>query len=413
MPAGSSSGAQKKSQRPVLSSHIAHAHAFGTVPTPGNPSSAKAPTSYFPLPTPPAPLRSFTVPQNTESTRGTEGDTTTYPTSISSSHRDTSSARAAEGRTKQARSGPSPATGLEQKAPRRSSRTADSSNKSRAQSSASISDVSTFQFASAAPFGINCTGSPYVSSPGGHSARSALSIAEIDCFFVQGSRSSTYSAHSPRSQSVSASGGRSDHSTEPTLSSNEEMGGSDMWMSDQAERERQRAERLAFMKARKEAREELRRQKRAERVGPGNDLSAQSRSTWREAIRSQGAMTLTNAPTREWARERKRTTTEESKISTVTNQTVLPAACTDTPTPPSGPGPPGHVLSDSSVDTLANNLTTNLTLSTLPSAILENPRAEDATPQQAEREPPGAPVLNRLDSDQTEIGSPPPQPDDA
>ncbi|KAG8756009.1 hypothetical protein FRC12_010715 [Ceratobasidium sp. 428] len=406
MPAGSSSGALKKSHRPVLSSHIAHAHAFGTVPTPGNPSSAKGSTSYFPLPTPPAPLRSFTVPQNAESTRGTDEDTTTYPTSISSSHQDTSSVRAAEGRTKQARSATSPAAGLEQKAPRRSSRAAGSSNKSRAQSGASISDVSTFQFASAAPFGINTANSPYVSSPGGHSARSALSIAEIDCFFVQGSRSSTYSAHSPRSQSVSASGGRSDHSTEPTLSSNDERGGSDLWMSDQAERERQRAERLAFMKARKEAREELRKQKRIERVGPSNDLNAQSRSTWRETIRSQGTIAL-NAPTREWARERKRTTTEEPKISTITDRIVVPAACTDTPTPPSGPGPPGHVLSDSSVDTLANDLTTNLTLSTLPSEILENSRAEDATPQRVEGEPPGAPVLNRLDSDQTEIGGSP------
>ncbi|KAG9075377.1 hypothetical protein FS749_012967, partial [Ceratobasidium sp. UAMH 11750] len=215
-----SSGVPKRSQRPVLPSHVAQAHAFAAVPTPGNPL-VKTGNSYFVLPTPPAPLRAFTLPQSGDPAKGTEG-TTSYPTSVASSLRDGPSQPAAEKGATQARSADSP---------KRRYPKATDSTKSYTHSSASISGTAPLQFATAAPFCANGS-SPYLSS-GSHSARSALSIAEIDCFFVRGSHSSTYSAplRSPCSQAASECAGLSDYSADQT--SNDET--SDMWTSDQAE----------------------------------------------------------------------------------------------------------------------------------------------------------------------------------
>ncbi|KAG8745220.1 hypothetical protein FRC10_008532 [Ceratobasidium sp. 414] len=353
MAAGSSSSVQKKSQRPVLPSHVAHAHAFAVVPTPGNPSSAKTGSSYFLLSAPPAPLRAFTLLQAEMSTRGTEGDATTYPASVSSSQQDENSI--VEKWAEQPRSADA--------APRRSSGAVEPSSKTYAHSSTSISGATPLQFATAAPFGVNDAGSPYMSSSGSHSARSALSITEIDC-------------------------------------SNDET--SDMWTSDRAERERQRAERQACMRARKEAKEELRMQRRLARVGAADELSVQTEPTWRETIRSQGTPSSDDVPATR-ARVRKRAATMDSTFfAAALGRAVAPAVSADTPTP-SGPSPPGHARSNpASADTLANDLTTSLTLPTLPSEILENPQPRDTTPG----DPPSAPVLDRFDSGETEIGAP-------
>ncbi|QRV79147.1 hypothetical protein RhiJN_07162 [Ceratobasidium sp. AG-Ba] len=423
MPTGQSSAAPRKPSakpRPVLSSHVAHAHAFAAVPTPGNPASARSTTSYFPLPTPPAPLRSFTLPQNDSAKMTDGGDTNTYPTSVASTSQRDALVRASEKRVKEARTTVSAPEHVERKSARRSSRAADSSSKAHTHSSASISGMGAFQFATAAPFGINAGSNSYIPSPGVHSARSALSIAEIDCFFVQGSRSSTYSAYSPRSQPVTGSTGRSDQSAEPTLSSNDELGeggSSDMWLSDQAERERRRAERQAFMKARKEAREELRKQRRLAKVGAADGLSAEAQSDWRQAIRSHGTIPLNDVPlSRESIRERKRANTAASERAikgNIPNQPLVLAShiAPTTAAPPSGPGPPDRAPSEStSADTLANDLTTNLSLSTQPSEILEN-SPEDSTEQTPADQPQTAPVLNRFDSDETEVGSSTRQPE--
>ncbi|KAG8730757.1 hypothetical protein FRC11_005874, partial [Ceratobasidium sp. 423] len=70
----------KKFRRPTLSPQVAHAHAFAAVPSPGAPKSAGS--CYFPLPTPPAPLRSFALIQND---LGSLDADTSYPTSAEDS----------------------------------------------------------------------------------------------------------------------------------------------------------------------------------------------------------------------------------------------------------------------------------------------------------------------------------------
>jgi hypothetical protein len=160
--------AQKKSRRPVLSPHTAQAHAFATVPPPGGhkPNS----TSYFPLPTPPAPLRRFAL-QNDDSSTNAEGSTL-YPTSIASSKQDPVSVRINNAENaKEVANRPASSTPTHHDPPK--------SPKTR-QSQSSVS-AHRFEFASAAPFSSNLhVGSSGLSSSSSHSARSALSIAEID-----------------------------------------------------------------------------------------------------------------------------------------------------------------------------------------------------------------------------------------
>ncbi|KAF8608639.1 hypothetical protein BDV93DRAFT_541112 [Ceratobasidium sp. AG-I] len=412
---GPSSGVSKRPQRPVLPSHLAHAHAFAAIPTPGRQAAPKSTTSYFALPTPPAPLRSFTLPSTTDSAEGTEGATTSYPTSLSS-RRDGESGDLRRGCGENKARATSKPEALDQTVARRTSK-ADSKAQSHSQSSASVAGSS--QFASAVPHSTSRSGSPFISSPGAHSARSALSIAEMDCFFVQGSRSSAYSVRS----SSNSSKYQSDHSAASIsdfgLSSSDGMRGdqSEIWTTDAAERERQRMERQAFMKARKEAREEVRRKNRPSKGQlPENDTEATL--TQRGAVQAQNSTSPKVVPkSRHSTRGHKR----EEAIAprsllgpTASTGPPVPAESSSTQPPPSGPGPPQIRNSSSleqsgSIDPLASDLSTNLTLSTAPSSEgaqeSDNVPLKDVSIPPQDESTPTAPVLGRFNSDETEVGA--------
>ncbi|KAF8756981.1 Basic region leucine zipper [Rhizoctonia solani] len=312
---------------------------------PGGPKSASS--SYFPLPNPPAPLRAFALAQS-DTSHGVEPSTASYPNSTSNP-----SAHSRREKPKENRNASCSSRGQ-----------ADRPCKS---PSAPSPSPSHYQFASAAPFSVSTPNrSSALSSSSSASIRSALSIAEIDCFFVQGSRSSAYSATRSNSSSLSRApsdaGGGSASLSELGLSSNEE---GERWVSDEAERERQREGRRAFMKARQNLRDEARRRRR-ESKGESVDIS--HAATWREPRASQMARRF-------------------------------PAPLTDmlgmSSPPPSGPGPPSG--SDVPVDTLADVLSESMSLSGTPPE--EQKSDQDSTPD-------GIPTLNRFDSDNTAVGLP-------
>ncbi|CAE6416738.1 unnamed protein product [Rhizoctonia solani] len=366
---------QKKSRRPVLSPHVAHAHAFAVVPSPGGSKSASS--SYFPLPAPPAPLRAFTLAQNDTSV-GVEPSTTSYPTSIT----DPSAVSGGE-KLKETTNMYS----------RRISIPGD-----RLCKSPSARSPSHYQLTSSVPFS-ECTPnrSSALSSSSSASIRSALSIAEIDCFFVQGSRSSAYSATRSNSSSLSrapsdADGGSASLS-ELGQSSNEEAG-SERWVSDEAERERQREERRAFMKARQNLREEARRRKRASTGGIVDDSHA---ATWREVIGAKKAIPLRGIPESRASSSRGPSTVGSPRSPHMARRPAAPLAdMLGASPPPSGPGPPSE--SEIPVDTLADALSEAMNLSeTTPE---EQTSDQDSTPDGI------IPPLNRFDSDETAVGLP-------
>lgn len=151
--------APRKTRRPVLPPHTAHAHAFAAISSPGENRSSSS--LYFPLPTPPAPLRSFTLTQNGEPANDLD-TSTQYPTTASS------------------RRDPKPARRNSKENPKRDAadRLASLTPKDKPLANTKSSICShQFEFASAAPYSANNTGSSGLSSSSG---RSALGIAEID-----------------------------------------------------------------------------------------------------------------------------------------------------------------------------------------------------------------------------------------
>ncbi|CAE6511172.1 unnamed protein product [Rhizoctonia solani] len=379
---------QQKSRRPVLSPHVAHAHAFAAVPSPGAPKSAGS--SYFPLPNPPAPLRTFTLAQNDA---GALDANTSYPTS---GEDPAQHARISviSGKKSQEANSTSP------NAPRQAPDASPKSPTARTPSSGSR-----HQFAPA-PFSVSTPNRSWgFSSSSSASAKSALSIAEIDCFFVQGSRSSAYSAahsnSSSQSRPPSEPGGGPAPLSELGLSSNEEAGSGDKWMSDEAERERQREERKAFMKARKNLREEARRMKR---LSAGGQIDDTHTATWREAIQAQAVMPLKGIPESRAGSSRGASASGSPRGSQHAKQSAEPLANMLTAPPlPSGPGPPPE--SDAPVETLAASLSESMTIS---GGIPEGQASNGPTPP-ADGAPP---TLNRFDSGKTAVGIPAiPQPD--
>ncbi|CEL60761.1 hypothetical protein RSOLAG1IB_04000 [Rhizoctonia solani AG-1 IB] len=377
--APSGGAAQKKSRRPVLSPHVAHAHAFAAVPSPGPPKSASS--SYFPLPTPPAPLRASALAQN-DTNVGVEPSATSYPNStITDPSTHSSGENLRETTNMSCRSGS-----------RRVSMPVDGSSKY-----PSAPSPSHYHFTSTVPFSA-CTPnrSSALSSSSSASIRSALSIAEIDCFFVQGSRSSAYSATRSNSSSLSRApsdaGAGSASLSELGLSSNEEAG-SDRWVSDEAERDRQREGRRAFMKARQKLREEARK-KRASTGGVPDDSQT---ATWREVIGASTAMALRGIPESRASSSRGYSTAGSPRSPHEAKQPTAPLAdmLRTSPPPPSGPGPPPEPCIP--VDALAGVLSETMNLS--EAASEDQKSDQDSTPD-------GIPSLNRFDSDNTAVGLP-------
>ncbi|CCO29012.1 hypothetical protein BN14_03014 [Rhizoctonia solani AG-1 IB] len=419
--APSGGAAQKKSRRPVLSPHVAHAHAFAAVPSPGPPKSASS--SYFPLPTPPAPLRASALAQN-DTNVGVEPSATSYPNStITDPSTHSSGENLRETTNMSCRSGS-----------RRVSMPVDGSSKY-----PSAPSPSHYHFTSTVPFSA-CTPnrSSALSSSSSASIRSALSIAEIDwyvsvsrllpkpsflidkrtthrvglrislyeiprliqiglcSFFVQGSRSSAYSATRSNSSSLSRApsdaGAGSASLSELGLSSNEEAG-SDRWVSDEAERDRQREGRRAFMKARQKLREEARK-KRASTGGVPDDSQT---ATWREVIGASTAMALRGIPESRASSSRGYSTAGSPRSPHEAKQPTAPLAdmLRTSPPPPSGPGPPPEPCIP--VDALAGVLSETMNLS--EAASEDQKSDQDSTPD-------GIPSLNRFDSDNTAVGLP-------
>ncbi|CAE6483229.1 unnamed protein product [Rhizoctonia solani] len=380
--AAPTSAASKKLRRPVLSSHVAHAHAFAAVPSPGAPKSAGS--SYFPLPTPPAPLRTFAVYQN-----GDTNASTSYPASV-------------EDPGQQARINTHLGETLREATPCTSSSSrvrqgSDAPPKSPLARPPSTS--SQYQFASASFSRCTPTRSSGFSSSSSTSARSALSIAEIDCFFVQGSRSSAYAARSnssSQSRPPSEPGGGSASLSELGMSSNEEAGSTDVWTSDEAERERRREERKAFMQARQQLREDARRKKRQSTGGLNNDAHT---ATWREVIQAQTVMPLKGIPESRTSSSRGPSASGSPRGIQHAMQSGEPLAdMLRAPPLPSGPGPPPEP--DDAVNTLAATLSKSMATSDpIPDEHKRDPGLTpptDGTP----------PTLNRFDSGKTAVGIP-------
>ncbi|CAE6438444.1 hypothetical protein ACGC1H_006982 [Rhizoctonia solani] len=376
------SAGPQKTRRPVLPSHVAHAHAFAAVPSPGAPKSASS--SYFPLPNPPAPLRTFTLAPS-ETNAGAPAST-----SYSKSTRD--------------RAQPAQIT-LNSGEKLQEVTNAPKSNAARQKADGSKSPFaptpskgSPYQFASAPFATCTPTRSSGFSSSSSTSARSMLSIAEIDCFFVQGSRSSAYSAprsnSSSRSRPPSESGGCSAPLSELGLSSSEETGSGDIWVSEESERERQREERKAFMKARQSLREEARRKKRK----TGGQADDAHTATWREVIQTRAAMPLKGIPeSRAGSSRASASGSPRGNQPTTRPLEPLVDMLRTSPLPPgSGPGPP--LEPDAAVNTLVDTLPGSMAISeSLPEEqASEQTFPTDDTP----------PALNRFDSGETAVGTP-------
>jgi hypothetical protein len=163
------------------------------------------------------------------------------------------------------------------------------------------------------------------------------------------------------------------------------------------------------MKARKEMREAVRRQKRIARAeaeaGTTLTLGPDARSTWREAIKSQGTIPLNDIP----RTTRRRGASSKSPPNDTRAQPEAPVTPAETSVqpPPSGPGPPDHSLNESSpIDALADDLAT---MSTDSPETSEDSPTKPATPQHGDDPTFVAPVLSRFDSDETETGASPPQ----
>ncbi|CAE6526632.1 unnamed protein product [Rhizoctonia solani] len=365
------SAGPQKSRRPVLPSHVAHAHAFAAVPSPGAPKSASP--SYFSLPNPPAPLRAFTLAPSE-----THAASTSYPKSARQPARITAnSGEKLQEVTNAPRSN----------APRQ--------KHNGPPKSPCAPTPPHYQFASAPFSTCTPTRSSGISSSSSTSARSMLSIAEIDCFFVQGSRSSAYSAarsnSSSRSRPPSESDGCSAPLSELGLSSSEEAGSGDIWVSEEAERERQREERKAFMKARQNLREEARRKKRKS----GGQTDDAHTATWREAIQTRAAMPLKGIPESRAGSSRGASASGSPHGNQPATRPAEPLGdmLRMSPLPPgSGPGPP--LEPDVAVNTLVDSLPGSMAIS--ESSPEEQTSPTDGTP----------PALNRFDSGETAVGIP-------
>lgn len=212
-------------------------------------------------------------------------------------------------------------------------------------------------------------------------------------FFVQGSRSSTYSA---RSHSSSRSRAPSEGTSGPAPLSELGLGSSDElveepWTSDEAERERRREERRAFMKARQSLREEVRRRRLD---SGGEELGLHPNVTWREVIQARAVMPLKGIPP---ARISPRTTTpRQSPDAQEGLQVSLADGLITQSPPPSGPGPPDEPVGGAAVvDTLAS-LFSGLSLGASGGEQASDPIPFGDT----------LPSLSRFDSDHTALGSP-------
>lgn len=187
---------------------------------------------------------------------------------------------------------------------------------------------------------------------------------------------------------------------------------SEIWMSDDAERERQRLERLAFMKVRKEARDELRRKTRAAK---GQALEERTEKT--QTLRAQKVISPEVIPKPQHsAREQKREdkTTLRGPINPAVSAGPSRVEASSAQPPPSGPGPPQipdspSLEQSSSIDSLASNLSSNLTFSTLSSSEVisgsDDILSKDASLPPRDESTPIAPALSRFDSDETEVGA--------
>ncbi|CAE6439145.1 unnamed protein product [Rhizoctonia solani] len=379
------SAGPKRSRRPVLSPHVAHAHAFAAVPSPGAPKLATS--SYFPLPTPPAPLRTFTLAQS--EANSSVPASTSYPASVRDQGRPAQIDMHCGEKLQELTNAPqSSATRRRIDVPPKSPL------------APTPPTGSNYQFASAQFSNCTPTRSSGFSSSSSASARSMLSIAEIDCFFVQGSRSSAYSAarsnSSSQSRPLSESGGGSASLSELGLSSNEEAGSGDLWASDEAERERQREERKAFMKARQNLREEARRKKRASVGSPIDDAHA---ATWREVIQTRAAMPLKGIPESRAGSSHGASATGSPHGAQPTTQPAEPLAdILRAPPLPSGPGPPPEP--DAAIDSLVDGFSESMAFS---EPIPDEHRSDQGSTPPADGTPP---TLNRFDSGETAVGIP-------
>ncbi|KAH7339759.1 hypothetical protein B0J17DRAFT_656649 [Rhizoctonia solani] len=385
--APSPSAGPKKSRRPVLAPHVAHAHAFAAVPSPGAPKSAGS--SYFPLPTPPAPLRTFTIYQNGDPNISIDASTS-YPTNVENPGQEVRINTNSGEKLREATNYPSSLNGVRQ----------GSDAPPKSPFSRTPSTSSQYQFASASFAKCTPTRSSGFSSSSSASARSALSIAEIDCFFVQGSRSSAYSAARSNSSSQSrppSEPGGSASLSELGMSSNEEAGSADVWVSDEAERERRREERRAFMQARQQLRENTRRMKR-QSGGPNNDAHT---TTWREVIQAQAVMPLKGIPESRAGSSRGPSASGSPRGIQHAMQSGEPFAdMLRAPPLPSGPGPPPEP--DGAVSTLAATLSKSMAVSdSIPDEQKSDP---GPTPPADANDTP--PTLNRFDSGKTAVGIP-------
>ncbi|CAE6366606.1 unnamed protein product [Rhizoctonia solani] len=362
------SAGPQKSRRPVLPSHVAHAHAFAAVPSPGAPKSASP--SYFSLPNPPAPLRAFTLAPSE-----THAASTSYPKSV----RNPAQITANSGEKLQEVTN----------APRSN---APRQKHNGPPKSPCAPTPPHYQFASAPFSTCTPTRSSGISSSSSTSARSMLSIAEIDCFFVQGSRSSAYSAarsnSSSRSRPPSESDGCSAPLSELGLSSSEEAGSGDIWVSEEAERERQREERKAFMKARQNLREEARRKKRKS----GGQADDTHTATWREAIQTQAAMPLKGIPESRAGSSRGASASGSPHGNQPATRPLGDMPRISPLSSGSGPGPP--LEPDVAVNTLVDSLPGSM-------AISESLPGEQTSPTDDTH-----PTLNRFDSGETAVGTP-------
>ncbi|KAJ1304726.1 hypothetical protein OPQ81_005864 [Rhizoctonia solani] len=321
---------------------------------------------------PPVPLRTFAVPQNGDPSARLDASTS-YPTSVVDPPQAQVNINSGE-KLRETTDGLSSSSG-----PRQRPDAPPKSPIARTPSTSSHYQFASASFSACTP---NRSSGFSSSSSASASARSALSIAEIDCFFVQGSRSSVRSA------------ARSNSSSQSQPPSAE--GSGDVWTSDEAERERQREERKAFMKARHHLREEARRRKRISAGGPTENTEA---ATWREAIQAQAVMPLKGIPESRAGSSRGVSTSGSPRGLQHPKPPAGPLVDTlRTPPLPSGPGPPPKP--EMPVDTLADTLSECLIVS---DAIPQEQKSDqDSTPPADGTHP----TLNRFDSDDTAVAIP-------